>query len=159
MAWFSREGKDWSQPIEIGDPDVWLWRVSWANGKAYGVGYDTSRAKPSFASIQAIVAVNSILLWSQPCSAKAAPMKPPSFSCPTRLASASCAVTVSQALGKTGHIQALPTSAPGEWKDLGVKIGGPNMVRLPDGRLLAAVRLYDKTVRTSLAWIDWRKEA
>jgi len=27
-------------------------------------------------------------------------------------------------------------------------------VRLPDGRLLAAVRLYDGVARTSLAWID-----
>ena len=41
-----------------------------------------------------------------------------------------------------------------EWKDLGVRIGGPHMVRLPDGRLLAAVRLYDGKVRTSLCRVD-----
>jgi hypothetical protein len=40
------------------------------------------------------------------------------------------------------------------WKDLGVRIGGPHMLRLPDGRLIAAVRLYDKKVRTALCWID-----
>jgi hypothetical protein len=28
------------------------------------------------------------------------------------------------------------------------------MLRLPDGRLIAAVRLYDGAVRTSLAWVD-----
>ena len=28
------------------------------------------------------------------------------------------------------------------------------MVQLPDGRLMAAVRLYDNKVRTSLCWID-----
>ena len=28
------------------------------------------------------------------------------------------------------------------------------MVRLPDGRLVAAVRLYDGAVRTSLAWVE-----
>src|SRR5690606_35715333 len=40
------------------------------------------------------------------------------------------------------------------WTDCGTRIGGPEMVRLPDGRLLAAVRLYDGAVRTSLAWVD-----
>ena len=41
-----------------------------------------------------------------------------------------------------------------QWKDLGVKIGGPHAVRLPDGRVIAAVRLYDGAVRTSLAGLD-----
>ena len=40
------------------------------------------------------------------------------------------------------------------WKQLDRKIGGPHMIRLADGRLLAAVRLYDKPVRTSLCWLD-----
>lgn len=41
-----------------------------------------------------------------------------------------------------------------EWKDTGTRIGGPHMIRLPDGRYLAAVRLYDQPVRTSLCWLD-----
>ena len=41
-----------------------------------------------------------------------------------------------------------------EWKDLGAVIGGPNMIQLPDGRFVAAVRLYDKQVRTALCWLD-----
>ncbi|MCS6865046.1 MAG: hypothetical protein NZS48_08280, partial [Gemmata sp.] len=41
-----------------------------------------------------------------------------------------------------------------EWKDLGVRIGGPHMIRLPDGQFIAAVRLYDKNVRTSLCRLD-----
>ena len=40
------------------------------------------------------------------------------------------------------------------WHDLGVPIGGPQIIRLPDGRLVAGVRLYDKKVRTSLGWVD-----
>ena len=28
------------------------------------------------------------------------------------------------------------------------------MIQLPDGRLVAAVRLYDRKVRTALCWID-----
>ena len=41
-----------------------------------------------------------------------------------------------------------------QWKDLGVRIGGPHMLRLPDGRFVAAVRLYDGGARTSLCWVD-----
>ena len=31
------------------------------------------------------------------------------------------------------------------------------MIRLPDGRFIAAVRLYDDKVRTSLCWLDVEK--
>jgi hypothetical protein len=40
------------------------------------------------------------------------------------------------------------------WQDLGVRIGGPHMIRLPDGRIVAAVRMYDRQTRTSLCWVD-----
>jgi hypothetical protein len=40
------------------------------------------------------------------------------------------------------------------WKDLGVRIGGPHIIRLPDNRIVAAGRLYDDQVRTSLLWLD-----
>ena len=39
------------------------------------------------------------------------------------------------------------------WKDLGVQIGGPHLLQLPDGRFIAAVRLY-KPARTALCWLD-----
>lgn len=40
------------------------------------------------------------------------------------------------------------------WKELGQRIGGPNMIQLPDGRILAATRLHSPKTRTSLSWID-----
>jgi hypothetical protein len=40
------------------------------------------------------------------------------------------------------------------WRDVGVKIGGPALLRLPDGRLIAGVRLYDGKVRTALVEVD-----
>jgi hypothetical protein len=41
-----------------------------------------------------------------------------------------------------------------EWKDAGAKIGGPQMIRLSDGRLIAGVRLYDGGARMSIVEIN-----
>lgn len=40
------------------------------------------------------------------------------------------------------------------WKNLRTRIGGPNMVRLPDGRFVAVVRLHNGGPHTSLCWIN-----
>ncbi len=38
-AWFSQDGQNWSEAVPIGEPDFWLWRVTWHEGVAYGIGY------------------------------------------------------------------------------------------------------------------------
>ena len=43
------------------------------------------------------------------------------------------------------------------WRDLNLRIGGPNMIQLPDGRILATTRLYAGGARTSLSWLDIEK--
>jgi hypothetical protein len=42
-AWFSADGKDWGAPVAIGEPDVWLWRITWHKGVAWSVGYSPAR--------------------------------------------------------------------------------------------------------------------
>ena len=49
---------------------------------------------------------------------------------------------------------ARPPYTDWEWKDLGLRIGGPHLLALPDGRIVAAGRLYKDSVRTSLMWLD-----
>ena len=39
LVWFSPDGRTWSEAHPVGDPDFWLWRVTWHHGKAYGIGY------------------------------------------------------------------------------------------------------------------------
>jgi hypothetical protein len=52
----------------------------------------------------------------------------------------------------------LGSSGPGytqwDWKDLGIRVGGPNLLVLPDGRIVAAVRRYGTQPWTSLSWLD-----
>ena len=40
------------------------------------------------------------------------------------------------------------------WKDLGKKLSGPHILRLPDGRVVPAGRLDEGKVRTGLCWLD-----
>jgi hypothetical protein len=40
------------------------------------------------------------------------------------------------------------------WKDLGVRVGGPNLLILSDGRIVAAFRRNIEKPWTSLSWLD-----
>jgi len=44
-VWFSRDGRDWSEPSAIGDPNVWIWRVQWHRGHALAMGYGTGNQR------------------------------------------------------------------------------------------------------------------
>jgi hypothetical protein len=149
LAWFSQDGRAWGDKYPIGDPDFWLWRVTWHQGKAYSIGYGVHEDQPVrlYASddgkkfdtlVERLYDVGfpneaSLVFGGDTCY------------CLLRREDAkhNALLGVSQ-----------PPYTTWEWKDLGVAIGGPNMIRLPDGRLVAAGRLYDGGAHTSLAWID-----
>ena len=46
LVWSSADAREWSEPVPVGDPDVWLWRVTWNLKQAYSIGYST-RGTPS----------------------------------------------------------------------------------------------------------------
>lgn len=151
LAWFSGDGHTWSDRYEIGDPDFWLWRVTWHKGKAYGLGYATGDRR-------------SVRLYSSSDGKTFETLVERLFDVgyPNESSivfdgdsdTAYCLLrrdgSPNSGLLGTSH----PPYTEWEWKDLGTQIGGPHMIRLPDGRFVAAVRLYDQQVRTSLCWID-----
>ncbi len=152
LAWFSSDGKQWSEKHVIGDPDFWLWRVTWHRGVAYGIGYDCGKGR-------------SVRLYKSHDGRTFEPLVerlfdhgyPNETSIVFQGDTAYCLLRRDPYQGVSGTGLLGISQAPftqWEWKDLGVQIGGPHMIQLPDGRLLAAVRLYDQQVRTSLCWID-----
>lgn len=150
LAWFSRDGKTWSEPAVIGDPNLWLWRTTWHKGTAYSIGYDTKGGK-------------FIRLYTSSDGRRFATLVPQLFDegHPNETSivfqaddTALCLLRRDGDPGSGKFGVARPPYTKWDWKDLGAKIGGPHMIRLPDGRLVSAVRLYDGVVRTSLAWID-----
>lgn len=149
MSWVSPDGFTWHGPWRIGDEDMWLWRVTWHEGVAWGMGYGCGEMK-------------GLRLYRTRCGRVLAPVADvydEGYPNETRMlfdddATALCLLRM-DGEGATGKLgRAAPPYESWQWTDLGVKIGGPEMIRLPDGRLLVNARLYDKRVRTSLLWLD-----
>ncbi len=149
-VWFSRDGHEWTPALAVGDPDVWLWRVTWYRKTAYGIGYDT-------------VGENFIRLYSSRDGREFEALVPRLFDTghPNETSIVfqpdGTAVCLLRRDGEPGSGQlgtARPPYRDWTWKDLGVRIGGPHLLRLPDGRMVVAARLYDGAVRTSLLWLD-----
>lgn len=151
LVWFSGDGLNWSKAHPVGDPDMWLWSVFWHKDAAYGIGYATMGGKfarlyrsadggRTFESL-----VEDLKVDQYPNESGMAFTEDDTCYCLLRRGGA----------GMIGV--ASPPYTEWEWKSLGVPIGGPELIRLPDGRFVAAVRLYDERVRTALCWIDPEK--
>jgi len=150
LAWFSSYGETWTQPVEIGDPDIWLWRVTWHKRKAYGFGYGTLEDN------------RSIRLYTSTTGEKFDTLVENAFDdgYPNETAmvfmpddTCYCLLRRDEEKDTAQLGIATPPYTDWNWRELGVNIGGPNMIRLPDGRLIAAVRLY-RRARTSLCYLD-----
>ena len=150
FVWFSEDGTNWDAPAPIGDPDMWLWRVTWNEGTAYSVGYDTSGG--FFVRLYSSSDGKAFKSLVPKLFEEGHPNESSIVFEPDKTALCLLRRDGDPATGKLGFAE--PPYTAWEWKDVGVKVGGPHMLRLPDGRLVGCVRLYDGAVRTSLAWID-----
>jgi hypothetical protein len=150
LTWFSPDGKDWGEPVPVGEPDYWLWRIAWHGKTAYGVGYGCGK-------------VRDTRLYSSPDGKAFSPLVLPLFSegSPNEHAllfqpGGTCLCLLRRD-GKPNTAllgSAKPPYKEWVWKDTGVRAGGPNMIRLPDGRLIAVVRLYAPRARTAVCALD-----
>jgi hypothetical protein len=154
MCWFSTDaGHTWDAGRKIGDPGFWLWRTHWFEGVAYTMGYNTQRDRTKrilrlYRSTDGETYVTHVARVTAPngCGEdKILFLADRSALCLLR--------------HETGDKMAqLGTSSPPytnwEWRDLNVRIGGPNMIQIPDGRILAVTRLHNGGTRTSLSWLD-----
>ena len=154
MTWFSSDGgKTWGAGRKIGNPGFWLWRTHWHQGTAYSMGYSTERDRDTrrlrfYKSSTGKEFETLVKQMTAPAGCgedKILFLKDKTALCLLR--------------HETGDkLAQLGTSSPPytdwKWRDMNHRIGGPNMIQLADGRILAAVRLYKGGTRTSLLWLD-----
>ncbi len=150
LAWYSLDGRDWGIAFKIGDPDMWLWRVSWHHGSAYSVAYSTGpdrflRVYIGPMGLRFQIVADRVLEEGKPSEATLLFNRDDSALCLVRRDG-------NPATAMLGYSR--PPYRGWLWRDLGVRLGGPDLLRLPDGRLVAAGRLYEPEPRTALLWLD-----
>jgi hypothetical protein len=150
VAAFSKDGRAWSAPVEVADKNVWLWRVAWKDRNGYGIGYDTAGEK-FIRLYQTTDGRNFKTLVENLYDQQSPNESGLAFEPDGTLL---CLLRRDGQPGPGLFGSAKPPYTKWEWKDVGAKIGGPQLIRLPDGRLLGAARLYDGGAHTSLVQVD-----
>ncbi|HWL10728.1 MAG TPA: sialidase family protein [Planctomicrobium sp.] len=154
-VWQSTDGKTWSDPTPIGDKDFWIWRLVWHKDAAYGFGYfkvsldyhDREGCLRLYKSENAKgfrTLVADLDVPSYPTEASPLFLKDGTALCLLRRDGDDDTTAM------IGTAQAPYTDWT--WKSLGIRIGGPQLIQLPDGRLLVVGRKYVNDVKTTHVW-------
>ena len=158
----SKNGTDWSNAKQIADTGYWLWQTSWIGDMGYALGYqwgsrDATRFYRTADGDKYELHVDHLRPPGDRSNEHAMVFDPDGV--------AHMLLRRDNADSKTGGYallgQAEPPYRDWEWRRLNITLGGPSMIRLPDGRLLACVRRYAGENHrnwgsqwTELGWID-----
>ncbi|HTD65085.1 MAG TPA: sialidase family protein [Candidatus Limnocylindria bacterium] len=145
---FSKDGKQWSAPQPVMEEDDWLWRVTWHEGRAYGIAYTVPTKKTAasapgewtakFVSSDDGIHYRTIKQLEVPGRPNEATVR--------FLTNGDCvALLRREGLGaKSERAAWIGTSrAPYEewkWKPAGLFVGGPNFIVLPNGEMIVSGR-------------------
>jgi len=150
-VWYSKDGKNWGEAIPIGDPGYWLWRVTWHDGVAYAVGYATGKKKTT-------------RLYRSSDGKKFETLVPEMFAegypneSSLLFQKDGTALCLMRRDDKEAPAAMLGTAkAPyteWTWKSSGTQVGGPQLISLPDGRIVVGGRDYIGKAKTNLWFLD-----
>jgi hypothetical protein len=148
---FSTDGTTWSSAVPIGFPNQWLWRVTWHDGRAYGLSRGGPADQPPFTRPQR----GDVLVSRDGRSFGYLAGAPDGGEATFRFssqASAYCLLRGEENRAWWGT--ASPPYTHWQWRTMNVEIGGPDFTILPDATMVAVVRLYDGRERTSVCRLD-----
>jgi hypothetical protein len=150
LAWFSHDGRVWSEAAEVGEPNVWLWRVTWQRGRAFGIGYSATgrqfaRLYISHDGLHYAALGDDLFGKGLASEGSLLFLEDDTALCLLRRDEKGA----SSLLGS-----ARPPYRLWNWKDLGLRLGGANLMQLADGRMVAAGSLDSGDGRMVLCWLD-----
>jgi hypothetical protein len=151
---FSSDAVTWTKPQIVTEPGRWLWRVTWHEGKAYGVSYAAGSENKTAAllvsndGIDYETLVPQLLADGYPTEAV------------IRFDNHNTAYCLQRRDGQAPKNTAMlgvsnPPYTDWQWHDLGVFFGGPNLIQLPSGEWIAAGRIVENgKPKTVVAAVD-----
>ncbi len=144
---FSSDGRRWSTPRPILAEGDWLWRVTWRQGRAYGISYRTDPRRGILYSSPDGIEYQKVTDLDLPGAAEAT----------LRFLPDGEMIALVRREGDTRRGSIGVSRAPyqqWEWREIPHRLGGPNFLLLPDGRFWAGSRDLTGEARTALARMD-----
>jgi hypothetical protein len=135
---FSADGRSWSPPQRILAEGDWLWRVTWHEGRAYGVSYKSMA--PEW--VTTLMVSQDGLAFDEITT-----FEVPGFPNETTIRVTSSGEMVALVRREAGNRLAWagrsqPPYTRWQWRETQHRIGGPNFIQLPNGELWAAGRSH-----------------
>jgi hypothetical protein len=141
---FSTDGTTWTAPEKVLADGDWLWRVTWHDGKCYGVSYTADWA------LKLVVSTDGVKydLVTQ----LEVPDKPNETTLRFLPGGAMVALVRREGGNTFGWVgTSKPPYTEWTWKETKHRLGGPDFLRLPDGALWAVGRTYPGGAKTAVA--------
>ncbi len=163
---FSKDGKTWTPTQRVLTEGEWLWRVTWHGGKAYGISYDAAerssdaakaaadsgKVEPGPADWKLKLVVSNDGVKYDLVTHLDVPGHPNESTLRFLPSGEMIALVRREGGNKMGWIgRSSPPFKEWKWKETGHQMGGPNFIRLPDGKLWAAGRVYPGGAKTAIA--------
>lgn len=145
LAWFTSDLKTWDGPHDVGEPDFWLWGITWYEGTGYSIGYSTTSSRlvrlytttdgRAFDILVEDLAIDA----SYPNESKIVFDAAGTAYCLLRTDKRGDAGGAADGKARVGV--ARPPYRDWTWKATDHYVGGPALVIGPEGRLLGGGRL------------------
>lgn len=145
-ALFSKDGRNWTVPARIMQEGEWLWRVTWHQGTAYGLSYNSGPTGSAAAGgpewTLRLFSSRDGLKWDQ-VSALDVTGRPNEATVRFQPNGDLVAMVRREAGSKNGFWGvAKPPYTRWTWEESNHRFGGPNFVRAPDGAWTVGTRDY-----------------
>jgi hypothetical protein len=138
---FSDDGRSWSHPERVLSSGDWLWRITWHDGKAYGIVYTSPiKSKPTDEWTARLVTSTNGVNYST-MSTFTVPGRPNEGTVRFLPDGTAVALLRREAADKSAWIgSSKPPFTDWSWKSAGLSVGGPNFIVLPSGKWIASGR-------------------